>query len=449
MQGRSSWPIVLIELLIFGVSGGMLWQIGWNYDGISGSPFTKIHPSTYLTVAIFVWNAVTSGNPVGYAVRSARLWPGAFFLLVAMLVLFAYIVSHDGAGMAGALDTYLAPALLVVLVGDLDRRGKSRIEITLHVLMTLNAALALVEFVSHTKFFPYRFEGALFPYDVRSTALQGHPLVNAATTAWYTLALLNGTRILPQGLRLSLVALQFAALITFGGRAATVVCGVLASLYVARRAHAALRSGRVPILTAAVALMITALLPILIIALAAGGFFDTLAERFVSDGGSANARVEMFSMFDNLSFHDILAGPDLGFINSLRRINGLEWGIENPIVKTLLYQGLIVTVFMTLAVAAFIYELSRQCVRGVWMPILCLLILINAAESIGGKTTMLAKFVLVLVCLYRPVELSPRAVRIGSSKLRVTSSITPIPSNKFQKAQENPNDSAVSRTSRI
>jgi len=413
---RSPWPILLVTLLLFGVSGGMLWLVGYNYDGLSGGVVTKIHPATYLTVAIYLWNAMTAGNPVAYAVRGAWLRPCSFLLVVAMATLFGHIVSRAAPGMAGAIDTFLAPPLLVVLLADIDARGMARIELTLHALMTINALLALLEFVIHMRFFPYRFDGAVFPFDTRSSALQGHPLVNAAVTACYSLTLLNGGRCLSPGLRLPLFGLQFAALVTFGGRAAMVITLIIATCYLLGAAHRALRAGRIPILAAASAFLMAALVPVVLTVLAARGFFDALLSRFVSDGGSANARVEMFSMFDSLSFHDLLIGPDTGLVESLRRVNGLEWGIEQPIIKTVLYQGLMIAVLMTAAVAAFLWEIARVCAKGVWLPMLPFVILLQTSESIAGKTNILSKFAVLALCLYRVV---PTRVRPAASPVQV------------------------------
>jgi hypothetical protein len=393
-------PIVIITILLYAVSGGLLWNLGYNYDGLSGGAATKIHPSTYAIVLVFLWTAFRRGNPMAFVLRGAWLRPGALFMVVAMAVLFAHIVSRSGPGMAGVIDTYLAPALLVVLLIDLDERGARRIEVVLHVIMTVNAVMAVMEFLSGTRFLPYRFDGAVFPTDTRSTALQGHPLTNAAVTACYIMALLNGGRVLSAAPRHACLALQFAALVTFGGRSATMVALVLTMLYLAWVAHRTLRTGRVTRLAVALTLLVAGLLPVGVAGLAASGFFDSLAARFVTDGGSANARVEMFALFNALSFGDLLIGPPIGLIENLRRVNGLEWGIENPVIDMMLYQGVLITIMMFIAVVGFLIELGRSGGRGVWLPILAFSILLNTSESIASKSTMISKLVILALCLY-------------------------------------------------
>jgi hypothetical protein len=402
-DARSATPIVLAVILLFGCSGGLLWFAGYNYNGLSGNPLTKIHPGTYLILATFLWNAVTSGNPVAYAARGAWRQPGSLLLFMAMVALFTQTVSRAAPGMAGSIDTFLGPTLLVVLMVDLDERGMRRIEITLHTLMTLNAVVALVEFAAGVRFFPFRYDGAVDMYDPRATALQGHPLENAAVTAFYVLALLNSNALLRTAYKVILIGLQFAALVAFGGRTGMVVALVLGGIYLTTRAHHALRTGRIPILTAAAVMILAPLVPAVIVALAAGGFFDALMTRFVvDDGGSAASRLEMFRIFADVPFRDLLFGPDPNLITSQRWLHGLEAGIENPIVTMLLYQGVLITVFMTVAVTAFLYEVTRLCAGGVWLPMLTFVILLNSSESIASKTNIVTKFVLVVLCLYRP-----------------------------------------------
>ena len=97
--------------------------------------------------------------------------------------------------------------------------------------------------------------------------------------------------------------------------------------------------------------------------------------------------------------------------------------------------------------------------RIIWLPMVAFLVLLNTSESVATKTTLIAKFAVILLCLYRrrPAAsrlsgaggVRPRAAMIAGSKACEVSSIMPMPSNKFQNVQGKPNVSALSRTSRI
>ncbi|MBE7249199.1 MAG: hypothetical protein INR63_30025, partial [Actinomycetospora chiangmaiensis] len=70
------------------------------------------------------------------------------------------------------------------------------------------------------------------------------------------------------------------------------------------------------------------------------------------------------------------------------------------IVSDLLYHGILVTALLVVAVGLYLAEVARTCRRGVWLPILTFVILVNTFEGLAGKTTMLAKFVLMLIVLF-------------------------------------------------
>ena len=132
------------------------------------------------------------------------------------------------------------------------------------------------------------------------------------------------------------------------------------------------------------------------------GFFDALASRFISDGGSANARIVMFELFDHFSLSQIIIGPDIEVLDSWRRIYGLEWGIENPIIRMTLYQGAFVTLLLAVGFGLFMHEIAKVSRPGLWLPMIVWILVINTAESIASKTTMMTKFCVIVLCLYHP-----------------------------------------------
>ncbi|RAZ72672.1 VpsF family polysaccharide biosynthesis protein [Mesorhizobium atlanticum] len=396
--------ITVAVLLLFAVSGGMLWLLGYNYEGLQGSALTKIHPSTYLVVLVFAWRSCTFGNPVGYVVNVTNRRPATALLAVIATVLLLVVIVRQRPGMAGMIDTFVAPALFVLVLSEDDEKTFARLQLVIHAVMTVNALLALFEFGTKHLVFPYRFDGAVFVNDPRSTALQGHPLSNATVTLIYVLSLLSGARSLSTPLRLALVGLQFCALVAFGGRSAMVLTVLLGSVYLLTRGVAQLRTGRVNLLAAALVTMLAALLPLAIMLAGYYGFFDALLERFVSDNGSANARVQMFDLFSRLELRDIIVGPDIDLLESTRRISGLEQGIENPIIRMTLYQGAFFTLLMFFGFALFMHEVARRCHPGIWLPMLGWLLIINTSESLASKTTLMTKFVVIALALYRPAR---------------------------------------------
>lgn len=405
-------PVLLLTAaIIMGVSGGMLWLVGINYDGLTGSAIHKLHPATYLSGLLFAVAMLRAGNPVAYLAGAAARRPASALMTIIGLVYFLHIVLRGAPGMAGALDTFMLPGLVGILLADAEARTLRRLEWVVHAVMLANAGLGLVEFATNQRFFPYRLDGELFGNDTRSTSLQGHPLGNATLTSVYVLALIAGGGSMPPLLRLGMIGLQSAALVTFGGRSGMVVTLVLGGGYGLLLLHRILMAGRIPLLAAAAAVFALPLVPLGIGALAYFGFFDALLQRFSSDGGSANARVEMFALFGKLPLRQLVFGPDTALVESLRRINGLEWGIENPVIRTLLYQGALMTGLLMIGVTLFLVEVARHCRQGIALPMIAFLMLIMTFESLGGKTTLLSKFAILLLALYRPLPERPGARR--------------------------------------
>jgi len=402
--------VIVAMMALFCISGGMLWLVGYNYDGLSGGGATKIHPSTYLIIVTFCWSVIACGDPVSRCIHLATARPATLLMLIVALCVFVLTVFRDGTGIAGLVDTYVAACLFIFLLADADDEMMARLTLLLHVMMTANALLGIVEFVIHMRLFPYRFDGVAFDTDTRSAALQGHPLANAMLTACYLMALLTGARGLSPGIRGLLIGLQSAALVVFGGRTASMVSLALGLGYGVMALFRTLRSGRISLVGAAISCLLLALIPAVVGGLVTLGFFDDLMTRFISDGGSANARKEMFDLLNMFSLGDLIIGPDLQLVDTLRRVNGLEWGIENPFIRMVLYQGAIVTALMTLAFGLQMYELARVCRPGLWLPMIAWIILLNGAESIAVKTTLTSKFAIIALCLYHPDRRAPAAL---------------------------------------
>jgi len=439
-------------IVLMAVSGGLLWDLGYNYDGLTGSPLTKIHPFTYFIFAAVGWRAVQSGNPLDYAEAALRRRPAAVWLLALSVLLVVQAVLRAGPGMAGFVDTFGGPAAFALILDEFDETDLKPLRLGLHVVMTVNALMGLFEFATHHLIFPYRLDGATFLEDTRSSALQGHPLMNAALTAIYVLSLMSGAKSLPAPLRALLIPLQFAALVVFGGRTAIVVSLALTPFIAVYALFAAMRRGRVSLLGAAAAVGAAPLVGLAVIVTLASGLADPLLMRFVDDSGSAETRVIMFDMLRPFSLGQLIVGPDLAEVDNLRRHFGLKLGVENPFVRMTLYQGgfFMATVFASLV--WFFRELLRGRGFRVLAPIAAVAVLLNSSESVSVKTDILDKLVLIFVCLFphlRAASLARRAFRAsaGGSSAPLARSLGRPRSGRGQGAQERPTAAAHVRTS--
>ena len=442
-------------VVLLGVSGGLLWHLGYNYDGLTGGPLTKIHPFTYFLFAALLWRALQTGAPVAYVERKFATRPAASWLLTLTMLLVAATLLRSGPGMAGLVDTFGGPAVFALLLDDFDPADLAPFSRALHIVMTINALMGLGEFAGHTLILPYRLDGVAHLEDTRSTALQGHPLTNAALTGVYVLSVMGGAKDLKPWLRAGLILLQFAALAVFGGRTGIVVSLAITPLFALYNGFATLRRGRVSLLGAATFCAGVPLLALFVMAALSSGIADTLLLRFVDDSGSAATRVIMFEMLKPFTLLELIVGPDIEQVENLRRHFGLEQGVENPFIRMTLYQGGFVMVLVFGSLVWFFRELLKGRGLRVIGPALAMAVLLNASESISVKTNFLDKLVLIFVCMFPHLRVaasaqrrfSPSAPRIAGSSVRSRSSMMPMLSNRHQNAQGKPKLSALSRTS--
>ena len=337
------------------------------------------------------------------------------WLLATSVLLVVVTVLRAGPGMAGFIDTFAGPAVFALLLDDFDDEDLLPLAVALHVVMTVNALLGLAEFASSTLLFPYRLDGVAHLEDTRSTSLQGHPLINAALTGVYVMCLMSGAKSLPAWMRALLIPLQFAALVVFGGRTAIITAIAFTPLYAIYYAFRALRRGRVSLLGAAAVCAALPLTALIVAVVLRSGLADQLLMRFVDDNGSAATRVIMFDMLGPFSYSELLVGPDIEQVESLRRHFGLEQGVENPFIRMILYQGALIMLAVLASLVWFFRELLRGRGFGVIGPVVAMAILLNASESIAVKTNFLDKLVMMFVCMFPLLRRAPSGAGVRTS----------------------------------
>lgn len=396
---------LVIVFLIFAVSSGMLGVLGINHAGVTGAMASKIHPATYLAFFTVALLMAARRNPASFLATLVTRQPGTLMFLLTILMVAAYIVLDERKGIATIFDTYLLAVAVALIAAELGARDIIRAERLIHVLLAANAGLALLEYAIGYRFFPFRFEDVELAWDTRSTGLSGHPLENAQLTSVYIMVLLaGGGASMPAALRPAAVLLQLAAMVPFGGRTAMLLTLAMLILWLIPRIVNLLRGGRMSLVAFASVAMLVPVLALAVAAIAAGGFFDVLLARFADDSGSAKTRLEMFEIFSQLSAHDILVGADPELVDSIRRSLGLELGIENPVVRLVLYQGAIFTAFLIAGLSLFIIEIVRRLRPGYGMALIAFLVIINSYESISNKTAGLAQFIVLLIVMFHRSE---------------------------------------------
>lgn len=406
---------VLTALLLFGVSSMTLSAFGVAYDQAGGSFLQKFHPATYMACLALVVRFLAQPRPFGWLALQIERFPGAAYFAAtwAIMIVFAGVVQK--APISPIVDSFLCSFAFLVLYADADERTRATLRLALHAFMLVNACIGLFEFVTHMRLTPFVAGGKLILHDYRSTALLGHPLVNASAAAAYALMLIYGAdRAIGWPLRLVLIAAQAAGLVAFGGRTAIVLCAALGVLRMARPALDLMSGRRFDMRAALVAALSAPVAFAALFILAQGGTFDGLVERFADDKGSSDARILIFQLFDYFTFDELLFGPDQLRLNTVQNTLGIEYGIESSWFGFLFGYGALMTFFFIIAFAALMWELWRRCRPGAWALFVYIIVQLSSAAGVSVKTLVFNQFVVLLLaffCDWRDEGPAPRRMR--------------------------------------
>jgi hypothetical protein len=396
--------LAVVALLYLTISTMTLLSLGFNYDEAGGNVLEKIHPATFVAVAVLVAALASRGNPLTALIDVAERQPGTALFVLTIALMIAYSVAIVGLPFTGFFDTFLAPVVVFLLFKDMSDARAQRFVWLIHGFMLLNALLGIGEFVTGYRLTPIIANGMVIDDDWRSSALLGHPLANASLTGAYLLAMaVGGAEDLPKPAAALCFVTNAVAMVVFGGRASTVILLALLAALAAKGTVRILHGGKIDKSAVLTVLIIVPIAALAVVTLAEAGFFDRFLERFIDDKGSASTRIEMFELFNHLSWYQLLLAPDAGQLTTLKRIYGLDFGIESFWVSFVLSYGIIPCAAFFAALFLFCRDLLRA-VRpgGIWVLTFFFLVA-STSVSLSSKTTIFALLVLLmLVMLRRP-----------------------------------------------
>ncbi len=385
----------------FVISSMALAALGVPYDAPGGNLLQKVHPATYLSLAALIAAIAARGDRLRYVADLPRRFPGAAFFAVNWVLIVVYAQTFQHAPAAPLIDSFLSALAVLVLYDDFDERERARLRALLHVIMFVNACLGLAEFAGHFRLTPFVAGGQVIVGDYRSTALFGHPLINAGSTSLYALMLFFGAdRALKAPLRVALLFVQLAALIAFGGRTALVLTIITLAVGSLRPIADFLRGRPFEMRWALAGALAAPAMLAAFAALSFGGGLDPLLERFTNDSGSAETRVVAFELFDAFPLRDLLFGPDPERLASLQNSLGIEYGIENGWLGLLFQYGALMTFFFVLGFFALLYEFWRRSQSYGLVIVAVFLVEISSAASISVKSFIFNQFAILLLVVF-------------------------------------------------
>jgi hypothetical protein len=395
--------IVVGCLSFFLISPMLLTRWGVPYETVGGNPLQKVHPGTWATTVGLALAAARFPSPAAFARSAARAFPGLIVFALAWLFVLWRTITVLQMAFTPLIDTFFFPMAALLALATQTGRTRRTLALALHAALCADALLGLSEYLLGFRLTPYVAGEFQLEDDWRSTALIGHPLSNALIMGCYLIILaLGGGRDLPAAARPAAMLITLASMVAFGGRTSMVLALIAVAGVFAWRGTQALAGGRVNPLAIAVGAAAAPLLVVGLGALHGAGFFDQMIERFVSDNGSANARLVMLSLFDQLSWEEILLGPDPRKIAAMQNLEGIEYGLESFFVAYALTYGAIVAGGFFVALAFFCREIVRAS-SGPAIVVLGFFFVVSATSvSLSAKTTTLGMVVALLMTMLRP-----------------------------------------------
>jgi hypothetical protein len=148
------------------------------------------------------------------------------------------------------------------------------------------------------------------------------------------------------------------------------------------------------------------------------GIFDKMLLRFSSDKGSTLARFATFNLLSHFDWQELILGPDPVRVNALQNQLGLNYGIENFWISSIVQFGIIPTALLTIGLVCFFVEIISRSSRAVWAIVLLIVTIAASSVSFSSKNIQLAQFVILISLLLpreqRRLAAPPQPVRRGN-----------------------------------
>jgi hypothetical protein len=391
--------MLLAVIATFTISSAVLtnWKIHYLTSG--GNFYEKLHPATYFTMLAFSLLVMRSRGPVD---EINRMFTEAKLLLVylfcwLLLLTQMFVLERP---FTVIIDTFLLPVLIALVMWQLSPARRRPLIWAMHVTILLNVVLGYYEYFSGHRLIPLTLGDVAVLGEWRSAALLGHPLTASGIVGAYVLALVLRPAICPPLLvRLPLIAFCLGSLMAFGGRTSLVTVLIVIGLVGGFQALRLMRGKRTQLSAAIVAILVLFAAGTLVFAALSLGIFDKMLLRFSSDKGSTLARYATFSLLSHFDWNELILGPQPVRVNALQAQLGLNYGIENFWISSIVQFGIIHTALLTIGLVCFFVELLRRSSRAVWAIVLLIIVIAASSVSFSSKNIQLAQFVILISVL--------------------------------------------------
>ncbi|MBR1219146.1 VpsF family polysaccharide biosynthesis protein [Bradyrhizobium sp. U87765 SZCCT0131] len=387
---------VFFVLLRVGLNSLILNQF-MDYTTLEGSTIQKIHPAFYGIVLIMA-TVLASYRIELDAVDLSLLRAIATFLVGIVLLTTMLVVGGRNAAFGYILDSYIVACMAIFIMTTLPRPWRPLIAELLLAFLMLSALVGTAEFALKTRLLPYPGGEEVF----RPTGLSDHPLELGQWCA-VGICLASATR-WRMPFKIAAVAVLLIGVLASGARFATLFAGLscLVFLITVRMAAPTPLDG----LQRKIMLALAGLLAVM--ALIAVMFAAGALSRF--DGGvvdqSALARVNIYGVFDYLTWNEFLFGGDITRIQRIALdVFGLPF-IESSVVIFTVQFGLVGAILFAVLLANLFRALLKH---APWNVIAATVIFFTLSLSNNALSTKSADVLMMSLLIMGCKAAAPRA----------------------------------------
>lgn len=381
------WVLVLARLVL---SANVLNKvIPYTADG--GSTIAKIHPTTYGIFLVLAVQLLTTRIALdAWELRALRALI-VFALVIGALAGFTSLVG-DTTAIGYLVDTYLVACAAGASMLFVPRPWREKLGASVLIFIAVGTCLAIAEYAMKRRFLPYPLDEETF----RPTGLSEHPLVlglyNAvgvsfvAVTRWKAFT------------KACFILLMLLGTFVAGARISSIVAVLSVLLVVALYQSPSMPPEKQFRLKALALFGLILGIPAAILALSQLGLLARFQDGLLDNSGMA--RVNIYGLFELVSWREILFGADVKEIGKMALQHFDMEFIESSIVNFVFQFGLFGTIVFLLFMARTFLVLLAGAGSEVVVGTLAFFVVAGSNNGLSTKTQIVLMIVLLIVAFH-------------------------------------------------
>jgi hypothetical protein len=395
---RNNPYLLRFLFLLFGTFVLMRFMLNANvldtvmkYTAEGGSIVEKIHPSSYgLALVLLTTLLAVRTELAQWELRVVRSFV-EFVLFIGAISAFASAMGHrDSIGYL--VDSYIVACIAGMLMLSFPPSWRESVGTILIAFTAISACVAIGEFALRQRLLPYPWMEVTF----RPTGFTEHPLAlglfNSVAICFVPLTRWS----LPAkiGVSVALLLGTFAA----GARVASIIAAASALAVVILYSQPSMPRAKLFQMKSIFIIGAIIAVPLMLMLLVQMGLFDRFQHGLVDD--NAMMRVNIYRLFDLVSWNDILFGTDISMMRRLALDYFEMETIESSIIMFIFQFGLFGAIIFLLFLARMFFVLLLGAGRYVVLGTGVFFAIAGSNNALSSKSPVIVMIVLYILAFH-------------------------------------------------